>query len=280
MTITKTLLYLKVKEDIEQKITARHFNPGDRLPSEPELAKEYHVSRPTLREALKMLQKEGKILSKNGVGTYIHTHSPMIENPLNKLQSLGEMIKNAGYLESEANVDTYHREPDDDWKEKLGTDGPVVVVERTRTADNQLEGLSDPTTAGGAYIGLCTQIFRLGEAKAWDFYKKLKQNTDHFVPTAPGTITACANGEFVIGISWAHDIVNTKTKGYPVEAIVPKDTACEIGSVSIVKNGPNTDNAKKFVDWLLTKEAGELNQKLLPLFGAQRCSPTGRNAEA
>jgi len=41
--------------------------------------------------------------------------------------------------------------------------------------------------------------------------------------------------------------------------IIPEYTACEIGAVSIIKGGPNTENAKKLVDWLLTKEAGELN---------------------
>lgn len=121
---------------------------------------------------------------------------------------------------------------------------------------------SNPSTAGGAYIFLCNQIFRLGEEKAWAYFKKYHQNVDHYTPNAPGPITACANGEFVLGMSWAHDIVNTKAKGYPIEVIIPKGTAFEIGSVSIIKNnGVNLENAKKLVDWLLTKEAGELNTR-------------------
>jgi ABC-type Fe3+ transport system, periplasmic component len=120
---------------------------------------------------------------------------------------------------------------------------------------------SNPSTAGGAYIFLCNQIFRLGEDKAWNYFKKLNQNVNQYTPTAPGPITACATGEFILGMSWAHDIVNNKTKGYPIEVIVPKDTAFEIGSVSIIKNCAHLENAKKLVDWLLTKEAGELNTK-------------------
>jgi iron(III) transport system substrate-binding protein len=122
---------------------------------------------------------------------------------------------------------------------------------------------SNPSTAGGAYIFLCNQIFRLGEEKAWVYFKKLNQNVHHYTPNAPGPITAVANGEFVLGMSWAHDIGNTKRQGYPIEVIVPKNTAFEIGAVSIIKNEKSTNlaNAKKFVDWLLTKEAGELNTK-------------------
>ena len=133
--IKKELLYIQIKEDIQRRIVEGIFMPGDRLPSEPQLAKEFSISRPTLREALKMLQREGVLISRNGVGTYVNERSAIIENPLSKLQSLGEMIKNAGYKESESNVVIYTREPEPEWKEKLQTDEEVVVMERIRTAD-------------------------------------------------------------------------------------------------------------------------------------------------
>ena len=43
---------------------------------------------------------------------------------------------------------------------------------------------------------------------------------------------------------------------------MPELTGFEIGGISIIKGGPNTAAAKAFVDWTLTKEAGELNVKL------------------
>lgn len=122
---------------------------------------------------------------------------------------------------------------------------------------------SNPATAGGAYIFLCDQIFRLGEEKAWDYLRKLNQNVHHYTPNAPGPITSVATGEAILGMSWAHDIVSTRNQGYPIEVLVPKETAYEIGAVSIIKNNRgNLENAKKLVDWLLTKEAGELNSKV------------------
>ena len=50
--------------------------------------------------------------------------------------------------------------------------------------------------------------------------------------------------------------------GLTVQFVAPADTANEVGGVSIIKGGPNTEAAKAFVDWVLTKEAGELNVKL------------------
>lgn len=134
--IEKKLLYIQIKEEIENKIRVGVLKPGDKLLAEPELAKEYCVSRPTLREALKMLQKEQVIRSINGVGTYINYRPAMIENPLNKLQSLGEMIENTGYCQSESDVTMYQQDPEPEWKEKLLIDEPVLVIERTRIADH------------------------------------------------------------------------------------------------------------------------------------------------
>ena len=39
----------------------------------------------------------------------------------------------------------------------------------------------------------------------------------------------------------------------------PNGTAYEIGGAAIINGGPNTENAKIFMDWLLTKEAQELS---------------------
>jgi GntR family transcriptional regulator len=45
---------------------------GGRLPSEPELAAQYRVSRGTVRQALAVLEREGVIIRRQGAGTYVH----------------------------------------------------------------------------------------------------------------------------------------------------------------------------------------------------------------
>jgi iron(III) transport system substrate-binding protein len=121
---------------------------------------------------------------------------------------------------------------------------------------------SNPATAGGGYIFVADQLFRLGEEKGWDYLKKLSANVHHYTPAAGDGITLTATGEFVAAMSWAHDIVKSAQKGYPIKVIVPEQTAFEIGGVGVVKGGANTENAKKFVDWLLTKPVGEMNTKM------------------
>lgn len=76
---------------------------------------------------------------------------------------------------------------------------------------------------------------------------------------AGDVISPVATGEFIASIAWGHDSFKTQQEGYPLKLIVPQQTAYEIGGAAIVKGGPNTENAKIFMDWLLTKEAQELS---------------------
>lgn len=134
--MAKKLRYIQVKEEIEKCIRDKELLPGQRLDSEPILAKKYNVSRSTLREAIKMLQKEGLLISKNGVGTYVN-NKLNIENPLNRLQSIGQMIRNVGYEAGETDIKIYQTDPEEEWKIKLQLEESeqVTVLERTRTAN-------------------------------------------------------------------------------------------------------------------------------------------------
>lgn len=124
--------------------------------------------------------------------------------------------------------------------------------------------LPDPVKTGGGYIFLVTQVFRFNrdEDKALAFMKSLNANIAQYIATSPQAIQLVGQGQFVGAPNWSHDILTAKSQGQPVDLVVPSDTGFEIGAVSIIKGGPNTEGAKKFVDWVLTKDAGALNVKL------------------
>ena len=60
-----------VIRQIETLILEGVLRDGDRLPGERDLARQLDVSRPILREALKMLEERGLILTRHGGGTYV-----------------------------------------------------------------------------------------------------------------------------------------------------------------------------------------------------------------
>jgi GntR family transcriptional repressor for pyruvate dehydrogenase complex len=60
-----------VAEELEARILEGSLKPGDRLPSERDLAAELGVSRPSLREALQKLVSKGLLVTRHGGGTVV-----------------------------------------------------------------------------------------------------------------------------------------------------------------------------------------------------------------
>jgi GntR family transcriptional regulator len=69
---------------------------GDRLPSEPELAKRLGVSRATLREAMRTFETQGLIRRRQGSGTFVVGQVPVIDAGLEVLESLETMAQRLG----------------------------------------------------------------------------------------------------------------------------------------------------------------------------------------
>lgn len=59
-------LYQRIVEQIEDAITRGDLKPGQRLPSERELVSQFGASRPTVREALRVLESNGLVRSRPG----------------------------------------------------------------------------------------------------------------------------------------------------------------------------------------------------------------------
>jgi hypothetical protein len=70
-TMARTKLHEQARRCIERLITDRALKPGSQLPTETNLASELYVSRTTIRNALKVLEQEGKIERTPGRGTTV-----------------------------------------------------------------------------------------------------------------------------------------------------------------------------------------------------------------
>lgn len=71
-------------------------NAGDRLPAEPELARQMGVSRATLREAMRTFEGQGLVRRRQGVGTFIVGQSKVIESGLEILESIETLAHRIG----------------------------------------------------------------------------------------------------------------------------------------------------------------------------------------
>lgn len=69
----------KIAKRIDLLISRQRLEPGARLPSELEMARMLGVSRPALREAVKILVTQGRLMVRHGQGVFVRSIEP---NPL------------------------------------------------------------------------------------------------------------------------------------------------------------------------------------------------------
>ena len=68
-----------------------------------------------------------------------------------------------------------------------------------------------------------------------------------------------AKGEVPVGLTSEFNVLASKLDGLPVEAVYPKDGTALINDASgIVKGGPNPANARKFLDFIASKQAAQM----------------------
>ncbi len=68
-------LQTEIQQVVKRYIIDHKFKPGDILPGEGELARQIGISRPSLREAMKVLQTIGAVESRHGSGTFVGSMS-------------------------------------------------------------------------------------------------------------------------------------------------------------------------------------------------------------
>ncbi|MEW4369348.1 GntR family transcriptional regulator [Paenibacillus kandeliae] len=128
-----------IKSQIERWIQQEEMDAGDRLPSESELAGQFHVCRTTVRGAIRLLKEEGKLFVKHGSGTYITRSLQKIPSSLDRLYSIGDMIRSAGLIEEQRLQ--YIRRMDAPTEVafhlELEEHERVIVLERSRMANQE-----------------------------------------------------------------------------------------------------------------------------------------------
>lgn len=82
--------YNQVAEHLRQRIYSGDLAPGDKLPSEAGLIKQFDVSRVTARGAIKDLQAEGLIVTRQGKGSFVRDREATRRLPATRYQEEAE----------------------------------------------------------------------------------------------------------------------------------------------------------------------------------------------
>ncbi len=124
--------YIKVKENIQEKIESGQLVPGDALPSERTLAEQFGLSRMTVRAALSELVSAGALYREQGRGTFVSARKMKQSN----IASFSETVKAMGFEPSTKIVEFSVTLPPQDIADKLMVSTKVYRALRLRLADD------------------------------------------------------------------------------------------------------------------------------------------------
>jgi iron(III) transport system substrate-binding protein len=169
-------------------------------------------------------------------------------------------------------VPAQFRDPDDAW---IGSNVHILVILQNTKLIPESEGpkswadlmdpkwkgkvaFTDPANSGSAYSNLTmlAELWGPGEA-GWEKISQLLANT-RVLNRSSLVFQGVGNGEFALGMSLEYAGYQWSSNGAPVKVIYPADgTIAQMEGVAVIKGGPNTENAKQFVDYVTRKDVRE-----------------------
>jgi iron(III) transport system substrate-binding protein len=122
--------------------------------------------------------------------------------------------------------------------------------------------MPNPASSGTGFLTVAAWLQLMGEEKGWKFMDALHENIAVYTHSGSAPCVQAARGERVMGIGFDMRGASEKTKGAPIDLILPKEGAgWEMEASGIIKGTKNAEAAQKLIDWTVTKKANELYGK-------------------
>jgi iron(III) transport system substrate-binding protein len=146
--------------------------------------------------------------------------------------------------------------------EKAGLKSPAAYKD---ILDPKFKGkivMPHPASSGTGYLMVAAWLQTMGDADGWKFMDALHENIAVYTHSGSAPCVQAAKGERVVGLGYDMRAASEKSKGAPIDIILPTEGAgWDMEASSIVKGTKNLAVAKKVLDWAATKGANELYSK-------------------
>jgi GntR family transcriptional regulator len=128
-------VHASIRDDLRMRLTSGEWAPGQRLPSETELAAQYGVARMTIRQAVGALASEGAVVRRQGLGTFALDHAPATST--DELLSFTDEMRGQGHEIQTRLLNAAVEQPPPIAREalQLGESAATVMVRRARLVD-------------------------------------------------------------------------------------------------------------------------------------------------
>jgi phosphoglycerate transport regulatory protein PgtC len=114
--------------------------------------------------------------------------------------------------------------------------------------------ISAPSRSGTTHLTIEVILQAYGWEKGWALLMQMGGNMGAIAERSFGVPEAVISGQLGIGVVIDFFGLSAIASGQPIGFAYPSLTAVVPASVAVVKNGPNPDNARSFVEYLLSDE--------------------------
>ena len=134
-----------------------------------------------------------------------------------------------------------------------------------------------PASSGTGYLAVAGWLKIYGEAGGWAYMDKLHENVGLYLHSGSAPCVQAARGERMIGLGFDMRGASEKTKGAPIDLVVPKEgSGWDMEATAIVKGTKHLAAAQKLADFAASREANEIYGKYYAIVG----SPDVKSAPA
>lgn len=129
--------YQRVYNALKARILEGDYGVGELLPSEPELERQFGVSRTTVRKAVENLSREGFVLAQQGRGTVVLDFST--RQNLNEVTSISETLERKGFtvVPKSMYIDRIEASQKLARELEVAPGAPLIRIQRIQLADGK-----------------------------------------------------------------------------------------------------------------------------------------------
>lgn len=218
--MTRQPIWKSIADSLRAEIAAGHYRPGDRLPTETQLAARFGVNRHTARHAIASLAETGVLRTRRGAGVFVA--SAPTDYPLGRRVRFHQNVAASGRTASRrvTLLDTRAADAKEAEALRLPPGAPVHVVEGVSLVDGQpvavFRSVFDATRFPGllAHLGAEPSVTRALALSGLADYTRAE--TRLTAKTAPATMALTL--ELPQGAPVLRSVaVNVDAQGVPVE---------------------------------------------------------------
>jgi iron(III) transport system substrate-binding protein len=119
--------------------------------------------------------------------------------------------------------------------------------------------MPDPNSSGTGYLHVISVLQTLGEEKGWAQLKAVDPNMAQYTSSGSKPCKAARAGEYTVGASLAFTALKSIEAGYPIAMVFPEGGAgYELEASGLMQTSKNKKDAKRFLDWTMSKSATDL----------------------